>query len=90
MTLNGNSAEKIGAATTDTQEAVARIWGEILQQPDVTGDSDFFELGGDSMMSMMVLFRVKDELNVELPAGTLSEKPKFRQFCDLIEASRAT
>lgn len=75
---------------TPTEQVVAPIWAELLQQATVAPNDNFFELGGDSIMMMMVLFRVSDELQVELPPGVLMESPTLTQFCRLIDTTRLT
>lgn len=72
-------------SVSDTQRQVAVIWSEVLQCGSVEADHNFFELGGDSLMSMMMLFRISDELHVDLPPGALSEQPTLAQFCALID-----
>ncbi|MCB1906474.1 MAG: amino acid adenylation domain-containing protein [Rhodocyclaceae bacterium] len=41
----------------DTEAALARIWAEVLGVDEVGIDEDFFELGGDSLLSIRVLSR---------------------------------
>jgi hypothetical protein len=37
---------------------------------------------------MIILFRVKEELGVDLPPGALMEAPSFGAFCGLVDAKR--
>ena len=46
---------------TPTEETLARIWCEILQLPEVSVQDKFFELGGDSIMSIRVIARARQE-----------------------------
>jgi acyl carrier protein len=77
-----------GPLQTETEKKVSLLWAEILQRPVASSGDNFFELGGDSMMMMMVLFRVGEELGVELPQGVLVETPSLGQFCELIDRRR--
>ena len=74
---------------TETEKQVALLWAEILQRPVASAADNFFELGGDSMMMMMVLFRIGEELGIELPHGVLVDTPHLGEFCQLIDRSRA-
>ncbi|WP_251067967.1 non-ribosomal peptide synthetase, partial [Streptomyces sp. ISL-22] len=47
---------------TPTERTLARIWSALLDVPDVTGDDDFFELGGDSIMVLELFARLRAEL----------------------------
>jgi len=66
----------------------AGVGAEILQCRVASRSDNFFDLGGDSMMMMMVLFRVGEELGVELPQGVLVEVPCLKEFCELIDQHR--
>ncbi|MEV5844781.1 AMP-binding protein [Streptomyces sp. NPDC051985] len=41
------------------QEQVARVFREVLRLPEVPADASFFDLGGDSMMSVQVVSRLR-------------------------------
>jgi amino acid adenylation domain-containing protein len=55
------------------EEAIAQIWTEALGIDRVGIHDDFFELGGDSLMAMRVIARVKSSLEVDLSLSTLLE-----------------
>lgn len=74
-----------GSDRADVESTLARIWAEVLQRPDgIASNENFFEAGGDSLAITMVLFRVKEELGVDLLPIALTESPSFREFCDLV------
>ena len=73
---------------TQTESIVSRIWAEVLQQDKINPEDNFFEQGGDSLMTMMVLFRVNDILHVEMPPGAIMEAPTLREFCQMIDSNR--
>ncbi|MFC1840816.1 phosphopantetheine-binding protein [Thermodesulfobacteriota bacterium] len=73
---------------TRTESVVSEIWAEVLQQDRIKPGDNFFERGGDSMMTMMVLFQVNDILSVDLPTSSLFKAPTLRQFCHMIDDSR--
>ncbi|TWV29510.1 amino acid adenylation domain-containing protein, partial [Streptomyces misionensis] len=53
------------APRTDTERRVARIWADVLGIEDVGADDNFFALGGDSILSMQVVSRLRrDGLHV--------------------------
>ena len=43
---NDSPLSRRGSAT---EEALAKIWTEVLRLPDVAVGTDFFDIGGDSM-----------------------------------------
>ncbi|MEV0505417.1 condensation domain-containing protein, partial [Streptomyces spectabilis] len=47
------------APRTETERRVARIWGDVLGVDDVGAHDNFFLLGGDSILSMQVVSRLR-------------------------------
>ncbi|WP_078661089.1 acyl carrier protein [Streptomyces sp. NRRL B-24484] len=61
-----SAAPGVQARPGDGVEGVAAIFRRVLETSDVTADSDFFELGGDSLIATRVLSAVAREHGVEL------------------------
>jgi acyl carrier protein len=71
------------------EHAIARIWADVLGVELLPGaTATFFELGGDSISMMMVLYRINEELGIDLPPAALLESPGFNSFCELATAAR--
>jgi len=49
-----------------TVDDVSRIFGRVLELGPVRADSDFFDLGGDSLLATRVLSAVARDFGVEL------------------------
>ncbi|GLZ81484.1 hypothetical protein Afil01_62910 [Actinorhabdospora filicis] len=47
-------------------DGVIDIYRRVLESEDITGDSDFFELGGDSLLATRVLSGIARVSGVEL------------------------
>ncbi|MES4891873.1 non-ribosomal peptide synthase/polyketide synthase [Streptomyces sp. NPDC096012] len=47
------------APRTETERRIARIWADVLGIEDVGADDNFFALGGDSILSMQVVSRLR-------------------------------
>ncbi|WP_269856944.1 non-ribosomal peptide synthase/polyketide synthase [Streptomyces sp. RPT161] len=47
------------APRTDTERRIARIWGDVLGVEEVGAHDNFFHLGGDSILSMQVVSRLR-------------------------------
>lgn len=68
---------------------IASIWAEVLQLPSSPAPADnFFALGGDSLLMTMVLFRVNEAFQIELPPVALLETPELGAFATLVESLR--
>jgi len=73
---------------TATELVVSAIWADILQCSEISPTDNFLELGGDSMLMMMALFRVGEELGLELPPSMLLESPTLEEFCRTVDDIR--
>jgi acyl carrier protein len=51
---------------TDTERAVAGIWAEVLGRDRIGVHDNFFDLGGDSIRSMLISSRAKAAFDVPL------------------------
>ncbi|MFJ7903269.1 non-ribosomal peptide synthase/polyketide synthase [Streptomyces sp. NPDC096198] len=49
------------APRTDTERRIALIWADVLGVDEVGADDNFFHLGGDSILSMQVVSRLRRE-----------------------------
>ncbi len=47
------------APRTETERRIARIWADVLGVPKVGAHDNFFHLGGDSILSMQVISRLR-------------------------------
>jgi len=89
MLIDNFDDNKSGASRfTQTENVIYAIWSEVLQIDEINPDDNFFELGGDSLMAMIVLFRVHDELGVELQPNEIYKFPTLRNFSQLIDSNR--
>ena len=78
-------SEQHNKVFSPTEVTVGEIWMEALQLGKINSDDNFFERGGDSLTTMMMLFRVSDVLNVDIPPDALMDAPTLREFCQSID-----
>ncbi|MEV5576183.1 amino acid adenylation domain-containing protein [Spirillospora sp. NPDC052269] len=74
------------APRDDREAAVAAIFAELLGVDRAGIDDDFFGLGGDSLVAMRVVSRVRRALDVELPVRALFEAPTVAALAARIAA----
>ncbi|MBL0696563.1 non-ribosomal peptide synthase/polyketide synthase, partial [Comamonas sp. JC664] len=67
------------APRTPAEEAVARVWSEVLGVKQVGIDDNYFDLGGDSMRSIQVIAKLR-EAGLELPMMALLQHPTIREL----------
>jgi amino acid adenylation domain-containing protein len=56
------------APRTEAERGLAAIWADVLGREQVGAEDDFFELGGDSILSFRILSRIRAAFGVALSA----------------------
>lgn len=77
------------APRTGTERAVARIWQDLLQVERVGRDSDFLSLGGQSLLAMRMIARVRAGFQVRLSPRTVFDAPTVARFAAVVDAAVA-
>lgn len=70
---------------TTTERAVAAIWATVLDRSDVDRTTDFFAIGGHSLIAAHILAAVRDRLGVTVPMRTLFTAPTVATFAAAID-----
>ena len=53
------------------EQKVAEIWSELLKIDRISIYDNFFFLGGHSLMSHQIIYRIRDEFQIELPPNIM-------------------
>ena len=72
-----------------TEQELAKLWGEQLKTPDIGAESNFFEIGGNSLLATQVVNRARGHFGIELPVTALFESPTIRALAAQIDQRRA-
>ena len=72
-----------------TEQELARLWGELLKTSALGAESNFFEIGGNSLLATQVVNRARSHFSIELPVTALFESPTIRSLAVLIDQRRA-
>ncbi|MGN5238949.1 MULTISPECIES: phosphopantetheine-binding protein [unclassified Rhodococcus (in: high G+C Gram-positive bacteria)] len=59
---------------------IVQIFRRVLETPDVDAGSDFFELGGDSLLATRVLSAIARDFGIELPYDDFLDGPSAEQL----------
>jgi acyl carrier protein len=78
------------APGNEQEQEIAEIWQELLGIQRIGIYDNYFELGGDSLLAVQFISRLRDNLEMELPLARLFEKPTIAGLTELIETIRLT
>jgi amino acid adenylation domain-containing protein len=73
----------------DLEAAVAAMWAEVLGLESVGVGDGFFELGGNSLLAMQLVWRMEEAFRVELPLSALFEAGTVAALAGLLAAGEA-
>src|SRR5215472_3321125 len=73
------------ASMTASESALAGIWKDVLRLETLAPGANFFDVGGDSLMVMDVIARVREELGVDLPLMAFFEDPSIGHLAGVID-----
>lgn len=68
-----------------TEERLGEIWRELTENVNIGRDSDFFEVGGHSLMAMRLLNEIAKHWNVTMEVTTVFEMPVLRDMARYID-----
>jgi len=66
--------------STTVRQQIHAMWLELLTIEDVDVEANFFEVGGDSMLAIRLLRRLREELHPEINLGDVYEFPTVSQL----------
>jgi amino acid adenylation domain-containing protein len=76
---------------TPSEEAMARIWTQVLGVEKIGVHDNFFELGGHSLLATAMISRIRTSFSVELPVNYIFEAPTVAKLALAItQAATAT
>ena len=78
------------APRNPSERRVVEIWEELLGVAPVGVADDFFELGGDSLLATLLVSRLRETLQLEIPLRDLFERATVAELVSSIEASIET
>jgi non-ribosomal peptide synthetase component F len=74
---------------TATERALADLWQEILDLPQIGIHDNFFHIGGQSLLAVTVLSEIEARLGIPLAVETLFKSPTIAELADTLSHATA-
>jgi non-ribosomal peptide synthase protein (TIGR01720 family) len=85
-TTRAESTKPFSAPRNATEQAIADVWKAVLRVDRVGIDDHFFELGGDSILSIQVIARCRQH-GLRLTPKDLFKSPTIAQLAQVVTAA---
>ena len=80
------TGEAVLAPSTPTEKELAALWSDLLGVGEVGANADFFDLGGDSLLGVQLISRVRERFGVEIPLrDLLSDTFTVAKMAEVVE-----
>ena len=76
-------------ADDDIASQLAHIWEKLLAIESVAMDENYFDLGGDSSLTIQLFVQIEKKFGVQLPIVTLFEAPTVGELANAIRQAKA-
>ena len=73
--------------TTEIEILLGEIWKELLGLDDIVRTTDFFSIGGHSLLAMKIIFIVEQRFHVHLKTTDLFNAPTIEAFARVIQSA---
>ncbi|QYK49008.1 MAG: amino acid adenylation domain-containing protein [Phycisphaeraceae bacterium] len=74
--------------STDVEKTLATIWAEVLRLPTVNATDNFFEIGGDSILSIQICAKARKH-NILITPNQIFDHPTIVQLSPHVKLSAA-
>ena len=78
------ASQAFAAPSGEWETAVAALWQELLELDRVGRDDNFFDIGGHSLLGVLLLSRLRQQFDLEVPLRELFVHPTLREFAAAI------
>ncbi|HKS30078.1 MAG TPA: beta-ketoacyl synthase N-terminal-like domain-containing protein [Pyrinomonadaceae bacterium] len=73
----------------ETEQRLEAVWKELLGLKELSRDESFFDLGGDSLIALQLISRLRDSMRVDVGVADLFEHQTVSALADFIRRERA-
>jgi amino acid adenylation domain-containing protein len=81
---NSEDEKEYTAPRTEDEKIVAEIWQEILIKERIDIFSNFFEMGGHSIMAVNIMVKIEKKTGIRIPLSSLFQHSTIEKFAKLL------
>ncbi|MCX7889367.1 MAG: amino acid adenylation domain-containing protein [Rhodobacteraceae bacterium] len=82
-------AGRLAGPETPTEAEMMGIWLDVLGLPRIGRDSNFFDLGGNSLVAVRLFTRIRRTFGLDCPIAVLLQHPTVRDLSAFVDRERA-
>lgn len=82
--MTGLLKAKLTVVADRTTTQLTEIWEELLGVEPIAPDQNYFDLGGDSSLAVLLFVKIEKVFNVKLPIFTLFEAPTIEELAQVL------
>ncbi|WP_406395268.1 amino acid adenylation domain-containing protein [Streptomyces sp. NBC_00882] len=80
----GDTSKAHASPRTQREQALARLFAEVLRRSEIGVDDNFFDLGGGSLHAVRLMHRIRAELRVDVPVEALFQAPSVAGLAEYL------
>src|SRR5437879_1041930 len=69
---------------TKEEARLAEVWKDTLSVDSVSASDSFFDLGGNSLLAVRLVWRIREALGVDIPIQELYQRPTIGELCKVL------
>jgi tyrocidine synthetase-3 len=70
---------------SEFEKSLVKIWQEILKVKNIKRNESFFDIGGNSLLAIQILTRIKEELNLNISFKTFLQNPTIDKLSSQLQ-----
>lgn len=83
----GSPAACAEPTSSGTEQELVAMWQQLLGRRAIALTENFFEIGGHSLLAVMLVARIRERLGVEIPLAGVIEHPTIERLARSIEGA---
>jgi amino acid adenylation domain-containing protein/FkbH-like protein len=83
------TSEDLVPPSSPIEQQLSTIWREVLRMNEIGVRDNFFDLGGNSLLAIQVISRIRECFNVELPISALFDAPTISALAQVVSSSQS-